>query len=180
MMAPMRTSRQLFRSSRRALVFTASMGLVLGTFAPAQAKTDPIVDAFVKAFVTSFESSTGTKIPTSEATCIGTKFLAKIDVNELSKSAASNDLTKPQKAALAGAFGACLSGNTYKAVLKHNLAKQFTQKQITCIGDKAVTKLGVPALIALDFKDYVGVTAATTAANAKTTAELTKIIKACP
>lgn len=144
----------------------------------ANAKSDPKVDAFVTAFIASFEKSTGAKIPKSEATCIGTKFLAGVKLGDLLKSTANNDLTQPQKAVLTKAFGACLSGVTYKTVLKKNLASQFTQGQLTCIGDKAVAQLGVPALIDLDFKAYAGVTT-NSAANAKTEAAITKIALAC-
>lgn len=155
----------------------AGVGVAAG---PVQAKTDPAVDAFVTSFVSSFEKSTGTKIPKVEATCIGTKFLAKIKVGELLKASAANNLTVAQKAALSTAFGACLSGPTYKAVLKHNLASQFTPGQLKCLGDKAVAQLGVPKLIALDFKEFAGTpTAAAKAANTKTEAALTKIALAC-
>ena len=157
-----------------ALVAFAAVGLP----ARAEAKSDPKVDAFVTAFIASFEKSTGAKIPTSEATCIGTKFLAGVKLGDLLKATASNDLTQPQKAALTKSFGVCLSGATYKSVLKKNLAKQFTQGQLTCIGDKAVAQLGVPALIDLDFKSYSGVVA-NAATAAKTEAALTKIALAC-
>lgn len=180
----MRTFRP--RTALFALLTTAAsvagvsvVGLSLAA-GPAQAKTDPVVDAFVKSFVTSFEKSTGTKIPTAEATCIGTKFLAKIKVGDLLKAAAANDLTIPQKGALSAAFGACLSGATYKAVIKHNLAAQFTPGQLTCLGDKAVAQLGVPALIAVDFKDFAGTqTAAAKSVTAKTETALGKIALSC-
>lgn len=159
------------------LAALAGVGVSAG---PAQAKTDPAVDAFVKSFVASFEKSTGTKIPKVEATCIGTKFLAKIKVGELLKASAANNLTVAQKSALSTAFGACLSGPTYKAVLKHNLASQFTPGQLTCLGDKAVAQLGVPKLIALDFKEFAGTpSVAAKAENTKTETALTKIALSC-
>jgi hypothetical protein len=163
-----------------ATTLAATAGLGVTGSAPAHAASDPAVDAFVKSFVASFEKSTGTKIPKAEATCIGTKFLAKIKVGELLKAAASNDLTVAQKGALSTAFGACLSGATYKAVIKHNLAAQFTPGQLTCLGDKAVSQLGVPALIAVDFKEFAGAqSAAAKASTAKTESALTKIALSC-
>ena len=176
----MRASRSCTALFALVAVSTSIGGASILHAGAAQAKTDPQIDAFVTGFVSSFEKSTGTKIPTVEASCIGTKFLAKVKVGELLKATAANNLTVAQKHALSAAFGACLSGSTYKAVIKHNLAKQFSPGQLTCLGDKAVAQLGVPALIALDFKDFAGTpTVAAKAANTKTETALGKIALAC-
>ena len=89
-------------------------------------------------------------------------------------------MERDQKAALADAFGSCLSGASYKAVVKHNLAAQFTPTQLACLSDKAVAQIGVPKLIALDFKDFAGPqTVVAKAATTKTETAITKIAVDC-
>ena len=153
------------RSRPLAVALTAALTLaVLATAAtgPASAKSDPLVDAFVKGFVGSFEKSSGVPVPPAEARCIGEKFLAKISVAELTKTSASGNLSAKQKTVLVSSLGACMSPKTYKAVLTKKLGAQFSVKQKTCIADTAITKIGVPKLLDLDFATFTGVSSTAT------------------
>ena len=139
----------------------------------ASAKSDAIVDVFVKGFIGGFEKSTGVKVPDAEARCIGQRFLAKVSVDELANVGKTGVLTAAQKTVLVQAMGACVGPGTYKAVLVRKLGTKFTAKQKTCIADTALTKVGVTNLLKLDFASFTGVPA--TAVQK----QVTSIVLAC-
>ena len=167
----------LRRHSSLRVVVSATLLALVTTAAlsspPASAKTDPIVDVFVKGFISGFEKSTGVKVPDAEARCIGQRFLAKVSVDELSKVGTTGVLTATQKTVLVQAMGACVGPGTYKAVLVRKLGRDFSAKQKACIADTSLTKLGVPNLLKLDFAAFTGVPA--TAIQK----QVTSIVRSC-
>ena len=142
---------------RRAISSTiALLFLGAGLISPA-AHADSgstLAKSFATGFVQGFENSTGVKMPKDEAACVSTRFVPKVKVSDFMKIKTIDDLTPSQRTALVDALGLCMSPQTYTAVLDKKLTT-LTLKQRLCFEKAAITKLGVPKLLAADFAVFL-------------------------